>query len=948
MTTTTPTAVTNFQSVNTTARLGNSVDSIKLSDGTYIVVYAIDDGNGGSTVVAQQIDEIGNTIGGEMTLGSSASGSGIDFSVTAFENNQIVLAFEDDGAIQIDAFTIVDGVATADPAVSQTITGTGGSILREPRLTGDTLADLKLHYTETTGTTVVAVEQRDVVNGAFTNTTDLFSSPGNANAELVSAQLANGNTVVVVDDDGDGGAANWDVQIVAPDGTQVSQFTHLSDGGSRMSDPAVAGLANGGFVIAFRDADNDDDLYMRIYDDTGNLVVNLLGFDETGDASDSSLNPEVLALSDGSFVAFYFDDRDDQLRMKRFDENGVEIGNEITIDTGNNFDGISATLLDDGLLAITVTDANGAIVTQTRAFESDRLFEGTDGDDTFTATSGDDTILGTLGDDTINGGDGDDFFSSGEGDDSYNGGAGTDTLSFADETEALFVDMLLGEVTLDDFEEAIESQFENFEIVIGTDFGDTINSDVGDTIFGGAGDDVLLAQVGPANLFGGTGNDRIATNSLQVASTEFSVFDGGEGIDTLDFGGDTFSTSTPVTVDLAAGSVTSAAHSVFISGFENVEGSNGADDISGDANDNQIFGFLGADTILGRDGNDSIFGGSGDDTLTGDDGDTFSVHLDNDDVISGGDGDDTVFGGNGVDSISGGEGEDSIQGGEGDDFIEGDAGNDIIIGNDGADLIFGGEGVDTIFAGNGDDSLSGDAGNDGIYAGAGDDTLFGGDGNDNAFGGDGDDVIDLGAGLNSASGGAGTDIITGGDDQDTISGDGGADTLFGGDGDDNLFGGEGQDVVFGGLGDDIIGEETFGGSNGADILNGDEGNDILIGGNGTDILNGGADNDTLFGGSDADTLTGGDGDDTIAGGTGDDMIIAGLGADSLFGGNGIDTVDYSASGASIEVELESSAEDTGSGIGGFAQGDTFSLIENVIGTDFNDQITGNVFDNVFT
>ena len=85
--------------------------------------------------------------------------------------------------------------------------------------------------------------------------------------------------------------------------------------------------------------------------------------------------------------------------------------------------------------------------------------------------------------------------------------------------------------------------------------------------------------------------------------------------------------------------------------------------------------------------------------------------------------------------------------------------------------------------------------------------------------------------------------------------------------------------------------------------------------------------DTLIGTSGANRLEGGDGDDTLKG--------AG-GADVLIGGNGVDTVTLAASTAAVRVDFT-----TGTGTGGDAQGDSYSEIENILGSVYADTLIGN-------
>jgi Ca2+-binding RTX toxin-like protein len=128
----------------------------------------------------------------------------------------------------------------------------------------------------------------------------------------------------------------------------------------------------------------------------------------------------------------------------------------------------------------------------------------------------------------------------------------------------------------------------------------------------------------------------------------------------------------------------------------------------------------------------------------------------------------------------------------------------------------------------------------------------------------------------------------------------------------------------------------------ADSIYGLGGNDDLYGANGNDKLFGGAGNDKLFGGAGHDRLDGGLGADTLNGGTGNDTLIGGDGADKFIGGFGSDTADYSSGTNGLDLYLDNSFVANGA-----ALGDTFSGIENVIGTGFDDLILGDGNANVF-
>ena len=279
-----------------------------------------------------------------------------------------------------------------------------------------------------------------------------------------------------------------------------------------------------------------------------------------------------------------------------------------------------------------------------------------------------------------------------------------------------------------------------------------------------------------------------------------------------------------------------------------------------------------------------------------------------------------------------------------DGYIDGTAAGDLINGkyteaiSGGTDKIDNGDAGlagssgndDYIRAGAGNDSIYSNLGNDTVYAGDGNDLAFGGDGGDSLLGEAGDDSLNGDGGNDRLYGGAGNDSLNGGADNDLLSGDDGNDRLYGDAGNDTLFGGLGDDLEYGGNNDDQLA-----GDDGNDTLYGDSGNDAVSGGAGNDLSYGGDGNDTLNGDAGSDNLSGDAGNDLLYGGSENDTLAGGTGSDVLSGGSGTDTADYSASGSGVTVNLA-----TGTGSGGDAAGDTLSGIEVVVGSGFNDSLTG--------
>ena len=114
-------------------------------------------------------------------------------------------------------------------------------------------------------------------------------------------------------------------------------------------------------------------------------------------------------------------------------------------------------------------------------------------------------------------------------------------------------------------------------------------------------------------------------------------------------------------------------------------GSSGNDTLVGGSGNDKLSGKNGDDTLIAGGGNDNLDGGNGDDTLDGGDG--------NDD-LDGGNGNDMLVAGAGNDSLSGGNGNDVLSGGAGNDTLKGDNGNDTLDAGAGSDTVTAGNGDD--------------------------------------------------------------------------------------------------------------------------------------------------------------------------------------------------------------------------------------------------------------
>lgn len=389
--------------------------------------------------------------------------------------------------------------------------------------------------------------------------------------------------------------------------------------------------------------------------------------------------------------------------------------------------------------------------------------------------------------------------------------------------------------------------------------------------------------------------------------------------------------------------------------------------------------------LEGGEGDDTLVGGPGFDTLEGGEGN---------DTLIGGLGNDKLFGGDGADILRPGGGYDDIDGGDGFDkldYSDLDEGVGILVDAtaktvttatfgvgdqyDSIEWIIGSKLADKFLGSSGHDIFEGGAGNDEIYGNDGDDWAIGGAGADLMDGGAGTDtLVYLGAALgvtvtlgapNAWTTGKGGDAqgdkfrnfenVIGGDGNDRLTGNALDNRLFGVDGNDTLLGMAGNDILNGGKGSDIID-----GGTGDDLIEGGEGPDKLTGGAGIDTVSyenssagvtvnlatnvnkgGDAEGDTIF---TVENLVGSKFDDTITGNAGDNVIEGGAGADTIAGGGGNDTASYENSQDAVQIDLSiGSAAQTSTGDG---NGDKLTGIRNLLGSAFDDKLTGDVNDNV--
>lgn len=544
-------------------------------------------------------------------------------------------------------------------------------------------------------------------------------------------------------------------------------------------------------------------------------------------------------------------------------------------------------------------------------------FSGGNGNDVLYGGEGNDVINGDGNNDRIYGRGGEDLLSGGSGKDFVNAGEGNDSISGGDDN-----DNLLGKGGIDTIDGGAANDFINGGADSDKLYGDTDNSQAGndiilgedgdDEIYGYAGNDNLSGGTGADSLYGGTGDDELigdADNDFLAGEAGNDKISGNEGVDTVSYS----NSSARVVVNIDeeqsysnSDSGSNILEPVFIINTAEAEDGFGTKDFFKFTTTRQTYDEA-AETIVEQ-------------TVT----------------ISGS-----------LENIIGSEFDDILIGNSSDNRIEALAGNDLLIGNAGNDTLDGSEGTDVI-------SYHRDPNAVIVNLQTGEATD--GWGNKDAIANI-ENVVGS-AFADNITGDNNTNIITSGAGNDTIKALAGDDSIYGESDNDLLIGDSGNDILDGGTEIDTV---TYENSPEAVIVNIDE--TQSYNNNSTDPVNiepnftinagtaeDGYDNtDTLrnleniIGSEFDDILIGNSSDNRIEGLAGKDLLIGNAGNDTLNGGEDIDTVSYRRDPMRAIVNLEqNTAKD------GFDNIDQLFNIENVVGSIYNDEITGDANANIIT
>lgn len=684
-------------------------DTATLSDGRVIVVWE-DDASVNKRIMLRLYNPDGTPAGAETVVFSSASSSYINSSVVALDNggwhifasitlgglkHAIAQAFNADGSLQGVNSLFNSGSNDRQPEAFRV----GGELwfVNDPN---DTDNLLMAYPTAGGGTSFTVLP--------FTVQSDTTGVQDNPNG----AQLTGGEVLVVWRD---GTALEFRVCDAA--GNAISSDTlatsaNVDIDSAAFGNPEVIALANGGGLVVWTTSSASPTFPQMSHDIVGRIVkpdgaVSGPAFLLNPQTNGTQNSPEIVALKGGGFALIYYEllAASARIIVQVHDDLGSQLGPATTItvdDVIGLADGIGATLLEDGRIFVTWTDARidgenagiaGQIIDPRQGVvigdsTSNTLYGGRSDDNIVAGLSDDtvyglagndyidgggdnDTLYGGLGDDVIEGGSNDDLLIGSYGSDFLDGGRGVDTLQGGNGHDTYVVDDVGDVVTetggLEDIDEVqaaigfslLGIAVENLTMTgtanlagTGNSFGNEIQGNLGnDTLLGGTGNDVISGGAGDDSLLGEVGDDTL--NGEDGSDT----LDGGTGADAMNGGAgdDTY------LVDDAGDTVTEG----LLQGVDTVQST--------------------IDFTLGANVDNLTLLGS---AVTGTGNGLANTFIGNGvgNVISGGLSDDTIMGNGGSDALRGEAGFDSLEGGYGNDFLDGGVGEDTMKGANGNDI----------------------------------------------------------------------------------------------------------------------------------------------------------------------------------------------------------------------------------------------------------------------
>jgi hypothetical protein len=335
-----------------------------------------DSGNfnsGHSAIVGRAFDSLGNPTGGDVVLNPLNNAFGVPFNASqpaatplpiAGQSNGLAVAFTDNfnNGPDFDVYVVRTNASLSRLENPLLIDGST-SVTNDPSVTSFADGGLVVSYTIQNSTTDWDILARTVsAAGVVGPVITLFNDTDRSDLSDL-ATLKNGNFVAVFESQFLGSPTDLDVffTIKTENGTNVVSPTTVVGAGSTATEtnPHVAALANGGFVVTWTDSAGDvngtsQGIRATVYDANGNVVTGDILVNQFNQAG-TQLSNDVTALPDGGFAVMWEDVAAGVDRVQRFDSAGNLVGVPTTVSNLATLD-VNAATLADGRSIYTIND----------------------------------------------------------------------------------------------------------------------------------------------------------------------------------------------------------------------------------------------------------------------------------------------------------------------------------------------------------------------------------------------------------------------------------------------------------------------------------------------------------------------------------------------------------------------------------------------------------------
>ena len=432
--------------VNThTAGAQYGAEVTALSDGGYVITWtSVGQDGSDDGVYAQRYDAAGARMGGEFKVNTTTVNSQLSPAITALAGGGFVIAWVGDatngsaaGAIYLQQYNASGAAVGAEYKIDAATVDDNWQLSIDGMADGGFIVTWTSYFSPSGN----AYFQRFGAGGGSGEPTLISADSGMSDVTT----LENGDYVLSWITSGGESGLSINSQLYGAAGNLLGSQNQIDVSASSQFSYSTTALEDGGYLTAWisNDGDNGTRIHTQRYDASGTEAGNETVIEAGGPYQHVS-SPTVAGLKNGGYVLAWQTDlglgSGDDVYVQVFNENGAKVGDEIRVnkvaDGAQWFPSIAT--LENGNFVITWQDsADDEWNIEAQQFNPDAIpyaqgmeITGTAENDIINCDAGTQKMHGLVGRDTLAGGAGSDTILGGSGNDTLTGGAGIDTFVF--------------------------------------------------------------------------------------------------------------------------------------------------------------------------------------------------------------------------------------------------------------------------------------------------------------------------------------------------------------------------------------------------------------------------------------------------------------------------------------------------------------------------------------